>query len=107
MTAALLTSQLNACDPHTAYRDHDGDGAGNFHDRMTSDEGFKEVPKGYVSWDASDCDDADPNVHMGQLEKPGDGKDNDCNGTTDEGGKSNPSSPGGPSGPAMVVPAAF
>ncbi|CAH0999303.1 hypothetical protein LEM8419_00601 [Neolewinella maritima] len=61
------------------YRDADGDGFGN----MDAAKLLCAPEDGFVS-NASDCDDADPSVHPGAAELC-DGKDNDCDGTVDEG----------------------
>jgi hypothetical protein len=63
----------------TFYRDADGDGrgaAGNSTQACTA-------PAGYVGSD-DDCDDTDNSVYPGATEAC-DGKDNDCDGQTDEG----------------------
>lgn len=66
-------------DEEVFYRDADADTYG-------SNDGAVEAehqPAGYVS-DDSDCDDSRSTVHPGALEVPGDGIDNDCDGTVDE-----------------------
>ena len=65
----------------TFYRDADGDGYG---DPANSTQACA-TPPGYVS-NGTDCDDGDNTVYPGV---PGicDGKDNNCNGTIDEGVK--------------------
>ncbi len=68
-----------ACTEITYYADSDGDGFG--------DAGVTiqdcSAPAGYVA-DNMDCDDTDNTVYPGATEIC-DGKDNDCNGTIDEG----------------------
>ena len=63
----------------TLYRDADGDGFG---DGATAQPGCGALP-GYVS-NGADCDDTDPDIHPGAAESC-DGRDNNCNGGTDEG----------------------
>jgi len=63
----------------TYYRDADGDGYGDPGVSMED----TEAPAGYVL-DASDCDDTDAGVYPGAPELC-DGKDNNCDGTVDEG----------------------
>jgi hypothetical protein len=62
------------------YLDADGDGYGNPLAAKTA----CEVLIGYVA-DGSDCDDTDPAIHPGVVEKC-DGNDDDCDGTVDEEG---------------------
>ncbi|MEW6079315.1 MAG: PilC/PilY family type IV pilus protein [Thermodesulfobacteriota bacterium] len=64
----------------TWYRDADGDTYGAPAVSMAS----TSQPAGYVAM-AGDCDDADAAVHPGAAEICGDGQDNDCDGTADEG----------------------
>jgi alpha-tubulin suppressor-like RCC1 family protein len=61
------------------YKDKDGDGYGDVNDQTLA----CVQPTGYVS-NSSDCNDNDPNVNPGKSELC-DGKDNNCNGQTDEG----------------------
>lgn len=64
------------CTPTTWYRDADGDGAGNAFVATSSCTN----PSGYVE-NTNDCDDTDPNVHLGAPEIC-DGKDDDCDSVT-------------------------
>jgi hypothetical protein len=64
---------------NTYYRDVDGDGHGNAANTIQS----CSAPSGYVSL-SDDCDDADNTVYPGATEIC-DNKDNNCNGTVDEG----------------------
>jgi len=63
------------CTPTTWYRDADGDGAG---DATHPTSACAAV--GYVA-NTDDCDDTDPNRHLGAPEIC-DGKDDDCDGNT-------------------------
>ena len=63
----------------TFYRDADADGHGDPESALPA----CSAPEGYVTGN-SDCDDADPAVYDGNGEIC-DGKDNDCDGSTDEG----------------------
>ena len=63
---------------NTYYRDADGDSYGNAAVTTTA----TSPPAGYVI-NNTDCNDADATVHPGATELC-DGKDNNCNGTTDE-----------------------
>jgi hypothetical protein len=64
------------------YRDADGDGYGNPGVSTASCDG--SIPVGYVST-ATDCNDANPNVHPGVVETCN-GLDDNCDGTVDNGG---------------------
>lgn len=67
--------------PPTFYRDADGDGYGAAGE--ISVDGC-EPPAGYAAR-ADDCATADPAVNPGATELPGNGVDDNCNGTIDEG----------------------
>jgi hypothetical protein len=64
----------------TYYRDADGDGYGN---PLITTTAKCAVPAGYVT-NSGDCDDGDASIHPGATEIC-DGKDNNCNGSVDEG----------------------
>jgi uncharacterized repeat protein (TIGR03803 family) len=68
----------------TYYKDADGDGYGNA--GATKDTCAQ--PDGYVTTN-DDCNDTDATVNPGAAEVCGDGKDNDCDGTVDEGCNTN------------------
>ncbi len=70
----------------TWYQDADEDGYGNPAKSVTAD--VTAQPAGYVGND-SDCDDADAAVHPGATEATN-GKDDNCNGLTDESGADTP-----------------
>ncbi|MBK7476746.1 MAG: hypothetical protein IPI11_12310 [Haliscomenobacter sp.] len=63
----------------TAYEDADGDGYGN----SSRPVQVCKLRAG-LSTKGGDCDDADKSIHPGISSDPCDGKDNDCDGTTDE-----------------------
>ncbi|BCS97150.1 hypothetical protein DSLASN_27820 [Desulfoluna limicola] len=65
----------------TYHEDSDGDGYGNPSVSITSTSATP--PSGYVT-DNTDCDDTDANTYPGATEIC-DGKDNNCDGTIDEG----------------------
>lgn len=65
----------------TWYADEDEDGYGTPDDSIVS----CSQPGGYVD-NADDCDDGDENINPGMVEIPCDGKDNDCNAATTDGG---------------------
>jgi Tfp pilus tip-associated adhesin PilY1 len=62
------------------YQDFDGDNFGNAAVSLVK----VNKPAGYVS-DDTDCDDTNPDINPGKNEICGDGIDNDCDGSTDEG----------------------
>ncbi len=64
----------------TFYRDADGDGYGVTSDTVrgcTAPAGYAEQP--------GDCDDLDPNIHPGVFDVCGNGVDENCDGTPDNG----------------------
>jgi hypothetical protein len=77
-TATITQSTLQG-PSQTFYRDADGDGYGN---AAVTVAGCAQ-PAGYVS-QAGDCNDADAAIKPGAVEIC-DGKDNNCNGSVDEG----------------------
>lgn len=66
------------CTTTTYYPDVDGDGYGD----MTKSMDACDAPDGYITR-GGDCDDGDAKIHPGVAEVC-DGKDNDCNGQTDD-----------------------
>ncbi len=74
-----VIDEADAADADDWYADADGDGYGNGNQVIQA----CNQPPGYVS-DATDCNDTDDEVNPGELEVC-DGKDNDCDGTVDEG----------------------
>ncbi len=70
-------------DANPGERETDGNGVDDDCDGVVDDGSFDEDGDGYTSW-AGDCDDTDAAVYPGAPELP-DGKDNDCDGDTDEG----------------------
>ncbi len=71
----------NPVDPSTFYADSDGDGFG---DPARPKQACSQ-PSGHVE-DHTDCNDSDATMYPGRSETC-DGKDNDCDGSTDEGVK--------------------
>jgi len=65
-------------------RDEDGDGYGNATNTILS---TCTPPPGYVQ-NVSDCDDLDPSIHPGAVERCGDDTDQNCNGLNDDVGLS-------------------
>lgn len=65
---------------NTYYFDSDNDGYGNAGNTIQA----CYPPEGYVSTN-NDCDDNDATIHPGAGEVCGDGKDNNCDGSVDEG----------------------
>ena len=70
------------CTRYTYYYDNDTDGFGN--PGNTTLSSFTTPPAGYVT-DNTDCYDWDAGTHPGAPDVCGDGLDNDCNGTPDQG----------------------
>jgi type IV pilus assembly protein PilY1 len=74
-------SLVDATTTYIQYEDSDGDSFGNpFAALATTSQTLLD---GYVN-DNTDCDDTDADIHPGATEEC-DGKDNDCDGTIDEG----------------------
>ena len=74
------TDQINADACQQFYYDNDGDGYGvnKFQCRCAASGKYNATTAG-------DCDDNDPTTHTGNSKEYCDGKDNNCNGTKDEG----------------------
>ncbi|MBN1335075.1 MAG: putative metal-binding motif-containing protein [Deltaproteobacteria bacterium] len=72
------TDEDDAVDTTSWYADSDGDLYGNASVSVIA----CNPPDGYVA-DATDCDDAQPASHPGEVEDCCDGIDNDCNGLID------------------------
>ena len=70
------------CTRYTYFRDYDTDGFGNPDGTRLSS--FTTPPEGYLT-DSQDCDDFNAEIHPGAVDVCGDGWDNDCNGTLDDG----------------------
>jgi hypothetical protein len=66
----------------TFYRDSDGDNYGVSSNTQTS--GCGNPPTGYV-YSSGDCNDTNASIHPWATDTCGDGVDQDCNGTTDDG----------------------
>jgi hypothetical protein len=76
--ASAVLSFVYGCQGTTYYADHDGDGYGYTNDQVTDC-----VPPPYYSTKSSDCDDNNSLIHP-DADELCDGRDNDCDGETDE-----------------------
>ena len=65
-----------AVDGRRVYADSDGDGYGSMHDALITCDDVS----GYVDSD-DDCNDQDGGIHPGAVDPPGDGIDQDCDGS--------------------------
>ena len=72
------TADEDASDASTWYADADGDGYTDPDDSVTA----CDAPSGYAeASDSEDCDDEDPDAYPGADDTPGDGIDQDCDGS--------------------------
>ncbi len=79
--SGFALAQVDPCEEQTFYRDADDDGYGN----PSSTAVGCDQPSGYVT-NGQDCDDSDKYIHPGAEEVCNE-KDDDCDGSTDEGVK--------------------
>ena len=73
-------TDVSIWEPQTYYVDSDGDGFGSTTTELLC---VSSAPSGYSN-NATDCDDTNALLSPGAEDIPGDGIDNDCDGTTDE-----------------------
>jgi len=76
------TNELNADGCTTFYEDKDGDGWGTVNSKCLCSA---DVANKYTATKSGDCDDNDPVIFSGAANETCDGKDNNCNGSVDEG----------------------
>ena len=82
-------TETSPCDtrsqcPEIWFRDMDGDGYGAGPLCVTAEErGESFLLRDITVQNLGDCDDANPEIHPGVLDSPGDGVDSDCDTVAD------------------------
>ena len=80
---ANIVGKTQSVNGRYCYPDKDEDGYGDEYSPLWIPEGVN-IPTGYIL-NGEDCDDQDQSVHPGATEICGDGIDQDCDGSIDEG----------------------